>query len=150
MFAKSIKSSLPFVFESFSFSFWEKNRREINEDNRIKYTSSRASQEVINRILKTRRAAFHNFFSKHMERRRPYTCTMPIVRGTHVRWPSVTTIEIPLLLLWYSTKITMAPLSSSESWITFDWVYGLNCFWYYLQVTWGLFPSLFSWWCIHL
>ena len=48
--------------------------------------------------------------------------TMPKVRGIHVRWHSVTTIEIPCLLLWYSKMITMAPLSSSESWITFYWV----------------------------
>ena len=116
----------------------------------MKYNSSRALQEVINRIMKTRRADFHNCFSKHMERRRPYTCTMPKVRGTHVRWHSGTTIEIPLLLLWHSTMTTMAPLSSSESWITFYWKYGLNFFWSYLQVTGGVFPSLFSWWCIVL
>ena len=62
--------------------------------------------------------------------------TITKVRGTHVRWNSVTTIEIPLLLLWRSTMRTMAPLSSSESWITFYWKYGLNFFWSYLQFTW--------------
>ena len=93
----------------------------------MKYISSRDLQEVINIIMKTRREAFHNCFSKHMERRRPYTCTMPIVRGTHVRWNSVTTIELPLLLLWRSTMTKMAPLdqraesfsTASMAWIAF-------------------------------